>query len=121
MAERSFSPGDQLGHHRLIEKIGAGGQGEVWRARDTRFERDVAIKILPQKALADPGARDRFRREARAVGKLNHPNIATAHDFGDQPVEYLVTEYVAGTGLDQRLSDGALPEDTVIALGEGSH
>lgn len=117
MAERSFSPGDQLGHHRLIEKIGAGGQGEVWRARDLRFERDVAIKILPQKALADPGARDRFRREARAVGKLNHPNIATAHDFGDQPVEYLVTEYVAGTGLDQQLASGALPEETVIALG----
>ena len=117
MAERSFSPGDQLGHHRLIEKIGAGGQGEVWRARDTRFERDVAIKILPEKTLADPGARERFRREARAVGKLNHPNIATAHDFGDDPVEYLVTEYVAGTGLDQRLAGGALPEDTVIALG----
>jgi eukaryotic-like serine/threonine-protein kinase len=117
MSERSFSPGDELGHHRLIEKIGAGGQGEVWRARDLRFERDVAIKILPEKALADPGARARFRREARAVGKLNHPNIATAHDFGDEPVEYLVTEYIAGSGLDDKLSGGALPEETVLALG----
>jgi len=117
MTERTFSPGDQLGHYSLIERIGKGGQGEVWRSRDERFGRDVALKILPAKALEDQGARDRFRREALAVGKLNHPNIATAHDFETNPVDYLVTEYVSGIGLDRRLAGGALPEETVIALG----
>jgi len=117
MSLQSFSPGDQLGRYRLVEKIGKGGQGEVWRAKDERFDRYVALKILPEKALSDPGARDRFRREARAVGKLNHPNIATAHDFDTKPVDYLVTEYVPGSGLDQKLAGGALAAETVIALG----
>jgi len=117
MSERAFSPGDLLGHYRLIEKIGKGGQGEVWRTKDERFGRHVALKILPAQALADSGTRNRFRREAMAVGKLNHPNIATAHDFDTQPVYYLVTEYVSGSGLDQRLAAGALSEDAVIALG----
>jgi len=117
MTERTFSPGDQLGHYRLTERVGKGGQGEVWRARDERFGRDVALKILPAKALEDSGARDRFRREALAIGKLNHPNIATAHDFDTNPVDYLVTEYVSGIGLDRRLAGGALPEGIVIALG----
>ncbi len=117
MSLPSFSPGDQLGHYRLSEKIGSGGQGEVWRARDERFDRDVAIKILPPNVLADESARERFRREARAVGQLNHPNVATAHDFDVVPVDYLVTEYVAGSGLDQKLANGALPEATVITLG----
>ena len=117
MTERTFSPGDELGRYRLIEKIDKGGQGEVWRAKDERFGRHVAIKVLPAKALDDPGARDRFRREALAVGKLNHPNIATAHDFDTKPVDYLVTEYISGSGLDRRLAGGALPEDTVITLG----
>src|SRR5215813_9894178 len=117
MSERAFSPGDLLGHYRLIEKIGKGGQGEVWRAKDERFGRHVALKILPAQALADSGTRDRFRREALAVGKLNHPNIATAHDFDTKPVDYLVTEYISGSGLDRRLAGGALPEDTVITLG----
>src|SRR5262245_35935797 len=117
MAEHTFQPGDQIGRYRLTEKIGSGGQGEVWLAQDERFDRHVALKILPAKALADACARERFRRAARAVGKLNHPNIATAHDFDTRPVDYLVTEYVAGSGLDQRLAGGALPESTVIALG----
>jgi serine/threonine-protein kinase len=117
MTEPTLNPGDQLGHYRLIEKIGGGGQGVVWRARDERFGRQVAIKVLPAKALEDSGARDRFRREAMAVGKLNHPNIATAHDFDTKPVDYLVTEYVSGSGLDRRLAGGALTEDTVITLG----
>src|SRR5271165_747163 len=117
MSESALKPGDEIGHYRLIEKIGSGGQGEVWRARDSRFERDVALKILPAKALADESARERFRREARAVGKLNHPNIATAHDFDTKPVDYLVTEYVSGVGLDRKLAGGALSESVVIELG----
>src|SRR6516162_9896788 len=117
MTERTFNPGDQLGHYRLIEKIDKGGQGEVWRAKDERFGRHVAIKVLPAKALDDPGARDRFRREEPAVGRLTNPNIATATDSAPKPVDYLVTEYISGSGLDRRLAGGALPEDTVITLG----
>lgn len=117
MPQPLFSPGDELGHYRLIEEIGGGGQGRVWRARDTRFDRDVAIKILTATVLTDEGARDRFRQEAKAVGQLNHPNIAMAHDFDDKPVDYLVTEYVSGVGLDKKLADGALPQETVLALG----
>jgi eukaryotic-like serine/threonine-protein kinase len=117
MSQPAFKAGDELGHYRLSEKIGKGGQGEVWLARDLRFDRDVAVKILPATALTDEAARTRFQREARAIGKLNHPNIATAHDFGEEPVEYLVTEYVAGSGLDEKLAGGALPEDAVLVLG----
>ena len=117
MSQPAFQAGDLLGHYCLSEKIGKGGQGEVWRARDQRFDRDVAVKILPANALTDEAARRRFHKEALAVGKLNHPNIATAYDFGEQPVEYLVTEYVAGSGLDEKLAAGALPEETVIAFG----
>jgi len=116
MPESRFHPGDQIGHYRLTEWIGGGGQGEVWRARDERFDCDRALKILPEKALSDDTARERFRREARAVGKLNHPNIATAYDFDTKPVEYLVTEFVEGVGLDAKLTTGALPESAVLAL-----
>jgi len=112
-----FNPGDVLGHYRLIEEIGGGGQGKVWRARDERIDRDVALKILTANVLSDDADRARFRGEARAVGKLNHPNVATAYDFGFEPVDYLVTEFVSGTGLDQKLASGALPEATVIGLG----
>ena len=117
MSTPSFSAGDKLGHYRLVEKIGGGGQGVVFRAHDQRFGRDVALKILPPKLLSDEAARKRFRQEARAVGSLNHPNIATAYDFDEKPVDFLVTEYVSGAGLDERLAHGALPEETVIALG----
>jgi len=117
MSGQTFNPGERLGHYRLSKKIGSGGQGEVWLARDERFDRNVALKILPAHTLADSSARERFRREAHAVGKLNHPNIATAYDFDTKPVDYLVTEYVSGSGLDQQLSGGALPEETALALG----
>lgn len=117
MSQRTLNIGDRLGHYRLIEKIGAGGQGEVWRACDERFDRDVALKILTSRVFVDDSARERFRQEARAVGKLNHPNIATAHDFGNDPVDYLVTEYVSGASLDQKLAAGAMPEETVLTLG----
>lgn len=117
MPQPSFRSGDELGHYRLIEKIGRGGQAGVWRARDERLGRDVAIKILGAEELPDEATRERFRQEARAVGKLNHPNVATAYDFGNLPVDYLVTEYVPGAGLDEKLAAGALAEETVIRLG----
>ena len=118
MATPSITAGQVLGNYRLIEKIGGGGQGEVYRAHDERFDRDVALKILPFKLLPDEAARRRFRKEALAVGKLTHPNIATAYYFGEENgVDFLVTEYVTGSGLDDKLSQGAIPEETVVTLG----
>jgi len=118
MSTPSITAGQVLGHYRLIEKIGGGGQGEVYRAHDERFDRDVALKILPFKLLPDEAARKRFRKEAQAVGKLIHPNIATAYYFGEENgVDFLVTEYVAGDGLDDKLAGGAIPEDILLKLG----
>jgi len=118
MSTPSITAGQLLGHYRLIERIGGGGQGEVFRAHDERFDKDVAIKILPLKVLADAEARKRFRQEALAVGKLSHPNVATAYYFGEENgVDFLVTEYVSGAGLDEKLEQGPMPEQDVVALG----
>jgi serine/threonine protein kinase/Flp pilus assembly protein TadD len=118
MAAPSITVGQLVGHYRIVEKIGGGGQGDVFRAHDERFDRDVALKILPTRALADEAARQQFRQEAQSVGKLSHPNIATAFYFGEENgVDFLVTEYISGTGLDEKLKDGPLPEPTVLALG----
>ena len=118
MSTPSITAGQLLGHYRLIERIGGGGQGEVFRAHDERFDKDVAIKILPLKVLADEEARKRFRQEALAVGKLSHPNVATAYYFGEENgIDFLVTEYVSGSGLDEKLEHGPIPESDVLALG----
>ena len=110
--------GQKLGHYRIVEKIGAGGMGVVYRARDERLERDVALKVLPAGTLADEAARKRFRKEALALSKLNHPNIATVHDFDTQDgVDFLVMEHVAGTTLAEKLKSGSLPEKEVAQLG----
>jgi serine/threonine protein kinase/tetratricopeptide (TPR) repeat protein len=108
----------KLSHYRVEEQIGAGGMGVVYRAHDEQLERDVAIKILPAGALADEDARKRFRKEALSLAKLNHPNIATVHEFGtENNTDFLVTEYIAGVTLDSRLVSGALPVDEVLGLG----
>ena len=110
--------GKTLGHYRIVEKIGAGGMGEVYRARDERLDRDVAVKVLPAGALADEGARKRFRKEALALSKLNHPNIATVYDFDSQEgVDFLAMEYVAGQTLSEKVAGGSLPEKEVASLG----
>jgi eukaryotic-like serine/threonine-protein kinase len=112
------SIGQVLGHYRIIEQIGAGGMGVVYRAHDEQLDRDVAIKVLPSGVLAEGPARKRFRKEALSLAKVNHPNIATIFEFGTQNgVDFLVTEYVPGTTLDERLSAGALPINEVIDLG----
>ena len=91
--------------------------GEVYRARDERLERDVAIKVLPAKALADKTARSRFRKEALALSKLNHPAIATIYDFdSDNDVDFLAMEFVAGETLSQKIANGGLPEKEVLAI-----
>jgi serine/threonine-protein kinase len=110
--------GVQLGHYRLVEKIGAGGMGDVYRARDQHLGRDVAIKVLPSGTLADESARRDFRKEALILSKLNHPNVATIHDFDTQNgVDFLVMEYISGTAISDRLLRGYLPEKEILNLG----
>ena len=118
MAIQAPTSGQVLGHYRLIEQIGAGGMGVVFRAHDEQLQRDVAVKILPAGLFADDATRKQFRKEALAVGKLNHPNIAMAFDFGEEDgIDYLVTEYIPGLNLDEMLAHQPLPQKTVLELG----
>ena len=117
MAAPTLTLGETLGHFRLIELIGTGGMGIVYRARDERLLRNVAVKVLNPKTLADASASQRFRHEALILGRLNHPNVEAVYDFhSERGLEYLVIEYVPGTSLDDRLQHGALPEKEVILL-----
>lgn len=111
--------GTSLGRYKILERIGAGGMGVVYRARDEHLEREVAIKVLPAGTLADPQARRRFRKEALLLSQLNHPNIETIHDFETlDNVDFLVMEYIPGVSLDERLvSNGALTEKEAVQLG----
>jgi len=110
--------GQTLGHYRIIEKIGAGGMGEVYRAHDEHLERDAAIKILHPQIFVDDSARKHFREEALTLSTLNHPAIATVYDFDTQAgVDFLVMEYVPGTPLSEKLAAGPLSEREVIRLG----
>ncbi|HVP51801.1 MAG TPA: protein kinase, partial [Terriglobales bacterium] len=103
--------------YRIAEQIGAGGMGVVFRAHDERLERDVALKVLLPGTLADDFARRRFRKEALALSRLNHPNIATVHDFDTQEgIDFLVTELIAGVTLDDRLLSGPLPENDLLHI-----
>jgi eukaryotic-like serine/threonine-protein kinase len=106
----SLSAGTRLDAYEIIDVVGAGGMGEVYRARDTRLNRDVAIKVLPEHLAVDPDALARFEREAQAVAALSHPNILAIHDFGRHgDVTYAVTELLEGETLRVRLTGGALP------------
>src|SRR5690242_1009089 len=110
--------GSDLGHYRLVEKIGAGGMGQVYRARDQHLGRDVAIKVLSAKTIADAGARKQFRKEALILSKLSHPNIATIHDFDTQRgLDFLVMEYISGITLSEKLHAGPLSEHQTLGLG----
>jgi eukaryotic-like serine/threonine-protein kinase len=87
--------GTKLGPYEIVSPLGAGGMGEVYRARDTRLDRNVAIKVLPAKLSSDPVLRQRLQREAKAISKLSHPHICTLHDIGLQDgVDFLVMEYL---------------------------
>ena len=110
--------GERLSHYRIVEQIGAGGMGVVYRAHDEQLDRDVAIKVLPAGSLSDDSARKRFRKEALSLARLNHPNVATVHEFGSQDgTDFLVTEFIAGITLDTKLSRGSLPPAEVARLG----
>ncbi len=109
--------GQTIGHYLITEKIGAGGMGIVYRARDQRLNRDVALKVLPPGKLGDDAPRKRFRKEALALAKLNHPNIGTVYDFDTQDdIDFLVMEYIPGETLGERLAKGTLPEKEWIAI-----
>jgi eukaryotic-like serine/threonine-protein kinase len=109
--------GQTIGHYAIVEQIGAGGMGVVYRAIDQRLHRDVALKVLPAGKLGDDAPRKRFRKEALALAKLNHPNIGTVFDFDTQnDIDFLVMEYIPGETLGERLSKGTLPEKEWIAI-----
>ena len=110
-----LNAGTRLGPYEITGAIGAGGMGEVYRARDTRLERIVAVKVLSPRLADNPASRERFEREARTIASLNHPHICVLHDIGHQnDTEYLVMEYLEGETLAERLKKGALPLEQVL-------
>ena len=116
----ALTPGTRLGTFEIVAPLGAGGMGEVYRPRDTKLDRDVAVKVLPAQLAADADALARFEREAKAVAALSHPNILAIYDFGREPSTgelYAVMELLEGTTLRDRLSDGSLPAKKVIQIG----
>jgi serine/threonine-protein kinase len=113
----SLTSGTRLGAYEILTPLGAGGMGEVYKARDTRLDRIVAVKILPETLAADPQFRERFDREARAVSQLDHPNICTLHDVGaHQGLSFLVMQYLEGETLETRLQRGAMPLDQALSV-----
>src|SRR5436309_6471554 len=109
-----IGPGTKLGPYEIVAPLGAGGMGEVWRARDTRLERSVAIKILPAEFAQNAQLKLRFEREAKTISSLNHPNICTLYDVGDG---YLVMELLEGETLADRLTHGAMSTEEVLRYG----
>jgi len=111
----TLEAGARLGHYEIVEPIGAGGMGEVYKATDTRLDRTVAVKILPEHLAESGERRQRFAREAKAISQLNHPNICTLHDVGNhEGIDFLVMEYIEGETLAARLKKGALPLDKAL-------
>src|ERR1700733_3577654 len=114
----ALSVGTRLGPYEIVSAIGAGGMGEVYRAKDTRLDRTVAIKVLPSHLSFDPELKQRMEREARAISALQHANICTLHDIGTQDgTDFLVMEYLEGQTLAERLKKGPLPLDQVLKIG----
>src|SRR5438876_7372787 len=129
----TLSAGSRLGPYEILGKIGAGGMGEVYRAKDTRLERTVAVKVLPPQMAASPESRQRFEREAKTISQLSHPHICALYDVGeavplvtsdhpitrspDHPILYLVMELLEGDTLSDRLAKGPLPLDQTLRYG----
>ncbi|MGE5237108.1 MAG: protein kinase domain-containing protein [Acidobacteriota bacterium] len=114
----AVGPGARVGPYEIVAPLGAGGMGEVYRARDTRLRRDVAIKVLPAEAATDPERLRRFEQEARATAALNHPNILTVYDVGThEGTPYLAEELLVGETLRERLTDGPMPVRKTVEVG----
>lgn len=114
----ALTSGNRVGPYEILAAIGAGGMGEVYRARDTRLDRTVAIKILPAHLSSDPVRKQRLEREAKTISSLNHPHICVLYDIGNQDgIDYLVMECVEGETLAKRLQKGALPLEQVLKYG----
>ena len=116
----ALTPGTRLGPYEILAAAGAGGMGEVYRARDTRLDRDVAIKVLPAHLSANADLRARFEREARAISSLQHPHICVLHDIGRDEAsgtDYLVLEYLEGETLAERLKKGPLAQEQILRIG----
>jgi len=114
----SVAPGERLGPYEVVARVGAGGMGEVWRARDTRLDRSVAIKVLPAHLSADTQFRERFEREARTISALTHPHICTLYDVGNASgIDFLVMEYLEGESLADRLARGPMPIEEAMRVG----
>ncbi len=114
----SLPSGTRLGPYEIVQPIGSGGMGDVYRARDTRLERDVAVKVLPDRFARDAEAKMRFEREAKAVAALTHPNILAIHDYGsDGGAAYSVTELLEGETLRRRISEGPIPWRKAVEIG----
>ena len=110
--------GSRLGPYEILSAVGAGGMGEVYKARDVRLDRTVAVKVLPASLSENPAFRQRFEREAKAISQLSHPHICTVHDVGNEDgVEYLVMEFLEGETLADRIARGPLPLDQVLRYG----
>ena len=117
-----LAPGRRLGPYEIVSPLGAGGMGEVYRARDTRLSRDVAVKVLPRELASDPDRRARFEREAQAISALSHPHVCALFDVGtadspEGPFEFLVMELLEGETLARRLERGPLPLPAALAVG----
>src|SRR5215470_8774085 len=105
-----LSAGTRLGPYEILQPLGAGGMGEVYRARDSRLKRDVAVKVLSESLSSDADRRKRFEQEARSASALNHPNIVTVHDIGaSDTMVYIAMELVEGKTLRDLVEEGALP------------
>jgi eukaryotic-like serine/threonine-protein kinase len=112
-----LGPGTRLGPYEIVAPLGAGGMGEVYKAKDTRLDRTVAIKVLPSHVSGDSALRERFEREARTIAAMNHPHICTLYDVGHQDgIDFLVLEHLEGQTMAERLTKGALPLDQALAI-----
>jgi serine/threonine protein kinase len=111
----TLAAGTRLGPYEILSSLGAGGMGEVYRARDTKLDRDVAVKVLPESVAKNPDALARFEREAKAVAALSHPNILSIFDYGVQDhVAYAVTELLDGETLSAKLASGPIPPKQTV-------
>src|SRR2546422_464553 len=114
----TLAPGTRLGSYEIVAPLGAGGMGEVYRAKDIKLDRQVAVKVLPERLANDPQALARFEREAKAVAALSHPNILAIYDFGaNQGITYAVTELLEGETLRSRLTASPLPWRKAVEIG----